>query len=295
MPSKTLLLHRRPVAVLLCLLAFIGCQKPQQPRTPVARIDNLTLTLEEIESRFDSSRGISQAQVHEYIQRWLTNELLYQEASRRGLDRTEDLEARLTDIRRQLAINALLEQEVYSLKSSLDPDDSVAAYFAQHKDDFLLSQDVVLISFVLFDERDAANTFRAQLLRGTSWNAAKYALMSDPLQSSHVITFTDSAYHTERSLLPAELWRVVAATPRREPSFPVRTAEGHYVLISWKLMRRGEVSDLDYVGGEIRSRIAISERQEAMDRLLENLRSRHVVQVLVSSVVQDSVSLRSQE
>jgi len=293
MPSKALRLPSW-AAALLCL-AVIGCQKPQQPRTPVARIDNLTLTLEEIESRFDSTRGISQAQVHEFIQRWLSNELLYQEASRRGLDRTEDLETRLTDIRRQLAINALLEEEVYSLKVRRDPDEKILSYFEEHKEEFLLTQDVALLSFVLFDERESANSFRTKILRGTSWGAAYEQLMSDPQQAMHVVTLVDSAYYTERSLLPAELWRIAIATPRREPSFPIRTSDGHYVLIAWKLSRKGERADLPYVMDEIRSRIAIAERQEAMDRLLENLRSRHVVQILVSSVPQDTASLRNEE
>ena len=68
------------LAVIAVLLLLWGCQKPQAARTPVARIDNQTLTLEEIEARFDSSQALSQAQVHEYIQRWLIDELLYRES-----------------------------------------------------------------------------------------------------------------------------------------------------------------------------------------------------------------------
>ncbi|MBI2619402.1 MAG: peptidyl-prolyl cis-trans isomerase [Ignavibacteriales bacterium] len=291
---KSLRLH---TGILLLISAFflLGCAKPQKPRTPVARIDNLTLTLEEIESRFDSSRGLSQAQVHEYIQRWLTSQLLYQEAVRRGLDQTDDLESRLADIRRQLAINALLEEEIFTLKSQTSSEDEISTYFEANRSEFIVSHDVALVSFVIFQDRDAANAFRLKVLRGTPWAVASRELLNDPLQAQATVASVDSVYHTERTIVPTQLWRVAVASPRQEPSFPVRTDEGYIILTVWKFTKRGEVADLPYVTQEIESRLAIARRQLATERLLENLRSQHVVQILVSSVPQDSVSLKMLE
>jgi len=279
----------------ILFLVVAGCQKAPQPRTPIARIDSRTLTLEEIEARFDSTRGISQAQVHEYVQRWLTDELLYQEAVRRGLDQTDDLEKRLEDIRRQLAINALLEQEIFNSASEESAEDELRAYYETNRSEFLLAQDVALVSFVFFRERDAANAFRAKVMRGTAWSEALNQTLQDPQQSSGIVMHADSSYYTAATLLPAELWRVVASGPRREPSFPVRTEEGYSIIIVWKYTRRGETADLAYMRDEIRSRLAINRRQQTMDKLLENLRSEHVVQIFISSVPQDTVSLKGQE
>lgn len=277
------------------ILLLAGCQKPQQPRTPIARIDSRTLTLEEIEARFDSSRGISRAQVHEYIQRWLTNELLYQEAVRRGLDQSEELETRLTDIRRQLAINALLEQEIYNEASQASAEEDIRSYYESNRGQFLVSQDVALVSFVFFKDREEATSFRNRVMRGTSWSAAKRDLFADALKRTGVVMHADSSYYTQSTLLPTELWRIISSIPRREPSFPVRTDEGFCILVVWKLTRQGDAADLSYVKDEILSRLAINRRQQTMDKLLENLRSKHVVQILISSVPQDSVSLRTQE
>lgn len=282
-------------AGLLAIAVLVGCQKPQQPRTPIARIDNRTLTLEEIEARFDSSRGISQAQVHEYIQRWLTNELLYQEAVRRGLDQTDELETRLEDIHRQLAINALLEQEVYDEASQASADDEIRSYYESNRGQFLLTQDVALVSFIFFKDRDEANTFRMRVMRGTAWSAARRDLFADPVRASGVVMQADSSYYTSSTLLPSELWRIISSIARREPSFPVRTDEGFCILIVWKFTRQGDAADLAYVRDEIRSRLAINRRQQTMDKLLENLRSKHIVQILISSVPQDSLSLRAHE
>lgn len=279
----------------LFTLVIVGCQKPQQPRTPIARIDSRTLTLEEIEARFDSSRGISQAQVHEYVQRWLTDELLYQEAVRRGLDQTEDLDRRLEDIRRQLAINALLEREIFNISTEESAKEELRSYYEGNRSEFLLTQDVALVSFVFFRERDAASAFRTKVMRGTSWSEATNQLFADPQLALSVVMRADSSYYTAATLLPSELWRVVASGTRQEPSFPVRTDEGYCVVIVWKYTRRGETAELAYVGDEIRSRLAINRRQETMDKLLENLRSKHVVQIFISSVPQDTLSLRGRE
>ncbi len=68
----------------------------------------------------------------------------------------------------------------------------------------------------------------------------------------------------------------------------MRTNEGFYVLIVWKLSRAGQVADLPYVETEIRSRLTIERRRRAMEALLETLRSKHAVELMVNSEVDTS-------
>jgi hypothetical protein len=72
------------------------------------------------------------------------------------------------------------------------------------------------------------------------------------------------------------------ASTKQEPSFPVHTDEGSYILIVWKLSRQGQIGDMAYVEQEIRSRLAIERRRHALDGLLERLRSKHAVELMVS-------------
>lgn len=269
------------------LLLLTACRERESTKTAVARIDNQTLTLEDIRARFDTSRGVSQAQLQQYIQRWLTDELLYREAVQRGLDQTKELNSRLEDIRRQLAINALLEQEVYTDKSEQAGDDEVDQYYETHKHEFVLQQDVALVSSVLFSERDAATSFRNTVVRGTPWSQALEKLRT-PVQS--VIARVDSVYYTQATLLPAELWKVAANFPGKNPSFPVNTSNGYFILIVWKFSREGDQADPRYVAPEIRGRIAIERRRRAYNSLVENLRAKHSVEVFVSPSGADTSS-----
>jgi hypothetical protein len=270
------------MVLLVVLLWFDGCRKAQPPATPIARLDDRTLTLEEVKGQVDSTRGISAAELNEYVRRWINNEILYDEAVRRGLDQSASVRDRLEDVRRQLAINALLDDEVYS-KGSVDiRPEEMAQYYAAHTSEFRLTNDVALMSFVLFRDRDAANNFRTSVLRGTSWKDALGQRLADANQAATILAHVDSVYRTQNTLLPVELWRVASASTKVEPSFPIRTSEGYYVLIVWKLSRQGQIADLPYEEQEIRSRLVIERRQRSLNDLLENLRARHSVEILVA-------------
>ncbi|HTP80387.1 MAG TPA: peptidylprolyl isomerase [Bacteroidota bacterium] len=277
---------RYVVAVLL--LVTMSCQR-EKLKTAVARIDDQTLTLEDIRTQFDTTRGVSEAQLQQFIQRWLTDELLYREAVRRGMDQTPELNERMAEIRRQLAINALLEKEIYNDASAQSADSEVTNYFESHKREFVLVQDVALVSYVAFHERDAATAFRNSVLKGTPWSTAVSALSG----SSALLSRIDSVYETQASLVPVELWRVASNASPREPSFPVNTSSGYCVLIVWKFERQGQPADLGYVEREIRGRLTVERRRKLYNALVENLRARHAVEVLISAG--DSSALKSGE
>jgi hypothetical protein len=268
----------RNIGVVLLLVLLSACQRNETPKTPVARLDNQTLTMEEVLARLDTTQAPSAAHVQSYIQRWITDEMLYREALRRGLDRRPDVDSRLNDIRRQLLINTLLDQEIYTEATTRSSDDEVRRYYEEHQREFTLTRDVALVSFALFPERDIANSFRARVVRGAPWNEA----LADAEIADAVIAQVDSAYFTAQTLFPAELWRY-AVSGLRGPSFPIRTDHGFYVLTVWKLQRQGERADLAYVEPEIRSRLTIERRRQMLDSLIQNLRSKHTVQVFVGS------------
>lgn len=269
--------------IAIILLSFVlGCGRNEPPQTPVARVDEEVLTLESIMARFDTSQAVSDAHVHEYIERWLLDELLYREAVRRGLDRREDIEMRVQDARRKFVINALLEEEVYAKTSVSIKPDEIRSYYEANRALFALTEDVAQISMMLFANRDAANAFRTTILRGKSWSEAKREMLENPEQWGLVGVVIDSAYYTSRTLLPPELWRIATGIGRKEPSFPVRTDEGFCVLIVWRLDRAGDPADVSYVADEIKSRLTIRARQQAYEEFVEGLRAKHSMQILLS-------------
>ncbi len=273
--------------ILIAAFLLASCKQTEAPKTPLARVDNETLTLEYVQSMLDSDSTPSHAQLQEYTQRWIVNELLYREAIRRSIDNSEELKSRVESARRQLVVNALLDDVINRSTSVESASENVAAYYNTHKNEFSLPTDVALLSFALFRDREAANTFRTKVLRGTSWNDALEQLQNNPQQAPSLVARIDSSYFTSSTLFPPELWRVASASQRTEPSFAIRTDDGFYCLIVWKFLRQGQLADIEYVEKEIRGRLAIDHRRQAVDSLLENLRARHVVEVFISSLPPD--------
>ena len=54
------------------------------------------------------------------------------------------------------------------------------------------------------------------------------------------------------------------------------------MLTVWRFNKQGQLADLAYVENEIRARLAIARRQHALDSLIQRLRSRHAVELLMS-------------
>ncbi len=262
----------------LLIITAIGCSKNALDKTPVARIDNQTLVLEEIRAHIDTTCEPSQAQIQQYVQQWLTEETLYREAMDRGLDRTDEMNQKVEDVRRQLAINALLEKEVYSKKTSSISSQDIHQYYDAHIKEFNVMHDIALISFALFRNRDAATEFRNLVLKGMPWNSAVNR------QAISIIMHLDSSYQTQATLTQAELWRVASKSVNRELSFPINTNNGYYILVVWKFIKQGQTADLQLVEEEIRGRLTIEHRRQLYDQLVQNLRAKHTIQVFVGMV-----------
>jgi hypothetical protein len=262
-----------------CLLSItvLGCTKNEPDKTPVARLDNQTLVLEEIRAHIDTAREPSQAQIQQYIQRWLTEESLYREAVNRGLDRTEEMNQKVDDVRRQLAINALLEKEVYSKNTSDVSAQDVRQYYDAHLKEFNALHDMALMSYVLFKTRDRATEFRNLVLKGTAWSSAVNQ------QSEGIVLRVDSTYQTQATMMPPELWRVASTSTNRELSFPISTERGYYILVVWKFIKQGQTTDFSLVEREIRGRLTVERRRQIFNQLVQSLRAKHAIQVYVTA------------
>ncbi len=125
-----------------------------------------------IHQQLDTSSGISEMQVRMFTRQWVNSELLYQEAKRQGLDRSEAVLRNLENARRELAINALIEKDIFNDTPQSISKEEIAAYFKNHVDEFALRDDIVEISLAVFSEREPAAAFREAALQGKGWEAA---------------------------------------------------------------------------------------------------------------------------
>jgi hypothetical protein len=262
----------------LLIFGFLlpGCAKRTREATIVARVDQAVLTTSELPPVADSSAE-ARRQAREFVNDWITSELLFQEAMHRGL--SDSVQLQLAAVRRRLLIDALLNQELYAGDTSLVNERDLHELYDAEGKRFLLREDVARISYVLFAGRDAANEFRTRVLRGVSWNDAVRQMSIDSVLNPQILQVADQQYFTKSTMYPEELWKLARTLPREEVSFAVTTQNGTYVLILHNFKKQGDVPEWDFIRNEIRERLLIEQRRQKYETLVARLRAQHEVEV----------------
>ena len=259
---------------------FAGCSREGPSRPYVARVGSVELREDDLAVGADSLARV-QGKSMAFINEWVVSELLYQEAQRRGLADSDLLRKQLEATRKRLAVEALLDREVYGGADAVS-DDEVAGAFKKNVSSFTLREEVARVSYALFADRDEANQFRASILRGSSWEDALAASTRDSTRAHGLRAVARNQYFTQATLFPDELWKLARTLPREEVSYVVKTAAGYCVLTVHSIKHVGETPEFDYVKSEVRDRLLIDRRRARYEQLVTDLRSRHNVEVNLS-------------
>lgn len=279
--TKESALRRFPFFFLLLLGLWPGCGESPSDGREVARVNNSVLTMDMIREQNDASHALTDDEIRQYVNRWITNELLYQEALQRGYHETETIRRKMDEARKQLSIAEMLEKEVYAAAEQTVTTGEIAAYYQQHSDEYMLREDLVRLSVIIFNTNDAATRFRASVLDATGWDESVNRFRSDP--AAGVVSYSDSLYFTQSSLYPPELWKVATVLGMHEVSFPINTSVGFIVMRSLGQYKKGTLSPIQYINNDIRHRLAMERRQQRYQEFLQRIRTKHTVQYMYST------------
>jgi hypothetical protein len=270
--------------LLVLLMAISGCTRESGHKPYIARVGTAEMTEDDLAASTDSLGRVPR-QPGEVVNEWIINELLSQEAARRGLTTTDVFRRQMESTKKRLAIAALLEQELFAEADTvLVNDAALTTAFKAAANDYVLREDVVLASYAIFSDRDAANTFRSSVLRGRHWTDALLLARVDSLTAPHLLRAAERQYFTQTTLYPPELWKLARTLARDEVSFVAKTDAGYYVLMVHRVKHQGEIPDFEYVRSDVRQRLLIEERRARYEKLVSDLRARHPVDIRLERV-----------
>ena len=138
------------------------------------------------------------------------------------------------------------------------------------------------------ESRDAANAFRATVLRGASWETALADLQAKTVRQSPVVRSVSRQFLSRSMLYPEELWKLARALAREELSFALRTDEGYVVLRTHQNFRQGELPPLEYARAEVRERLLMDLRRSRYEEFLGSVRKRYAIDIRESHAGPDS-------
>jgi hypothetical protein len=286
---------KNTTSVILCTLSVIltlSCQK-QPKATVIVRVGDAALTLEDAKSHIDTSRQPYNDQIQKYMMQWVNEELVNQEAKRKGIENDERFRYRMQEANRILVNQYFLAQYFYSDTVDIK-EELIQEYFKNHLTEFIVQEDVIKMNTVTFSTRDRASSFAASILHGTSWSNAVDAVLGDP--SSGIISNSIGKQYTQRTLFPVELWRVASTLKPSEVSFPVKTSNGFSVLMLISILKKGEQTEYAFVRDEVRERVLLEQRRKRYTDLIENLHQKYKVEMLFNPMINpDSDKIISHE
>lgn len=192
----------------------------------------------------------------------VTNEILYQEAKSRGVDKKADVNQRVQSAVRAVYARALLD-EVTNERSS---DDALRKKFEADKDKF--SQEQVKAAHILVKDQATADKVYKEVQKGGDFAklAAKYSM--DP---SNKDRGGDLDWFTRDRMVP-EFSQAAFALKKGEISKPVKTNFGFHII---KLEDRKTGQDFD----EVKDRVKMEVQRSIGTEYVAELRNKAKVEI----------------
>jgi len=267
----------------LALLSWLGCQEKPPPPDVVARVGQAYLTREELAHalqllpvQMDSTEASQQV-----IEQWITNQLLYQEALRRGLRNDPEVQRLLEENERSVLISALLEQlyqEEEAGEEGQPGPAEIQAYYERYKEQLRLREPYVRVrSLHTTREEDARAVHRtlreAKAVSDSLWEALVDRYAENPEEARLLAGryFPESRLFTAAVLAPL---REALQRLRDGDVAPIIEIDGHYYVL--QLVERlpaGTLPELRWIYDEVAQQARIQARKQIYARLVQRLRN----------------------
>jgi len=124
-------------ALAAIMMGLGSCKSKLETGTPLAKVGESTLTLEEVRRIFPAEyeQVLPRDQYLEFVKRWVDEEVIYQQALKSGLEKDSSVERKVEEMRRKLLIEEFLKRE--NAESTVEPDAmALSQYYEMHREDF---------------------------------------------------------------------------------------------------------------------------------------------------------------
>ena len=242
---------------------------PERHSTPVvARVGDAALTVAQVQNRVAPGLGPEEtvAQRREFVDKWIQQQLVYQEALAQGLDEYARVQQLLDEARRDVLVASFLNRE---FEAQVEISEfKITDYFATHSQEFLRTEDEIRAQHVLLNSQRHANTLRQKLVQGDSFEDAA---LEHSLDQSSKGAGGDLGYFGAEDY--PELWQACQNLTINRLSKPVESNRGLHLVRVLDRQEAGTVKDLEQVRREIVETLVHQHYRQQLDDLVQRLKS----------------------
>jgi peptidyl-prolyl cis-trans isomerase C len=261
---------KKYLILLFLLLPLFACAKKQEGKA-IASIDGDKITLQEFNAELDKipmnmkMLVASQSGKKDFLDRLIVKKLLLKEAKKDNVEKEKEFQDRLSDIKEQLTIEALLKKKVTS--ESKFSDEDLQKYYDGHKEEFKKPKEIQTRQIVVKTEQEAKE-IQGHIAKGEDFAelAKKYSM-----EPSAKTTGGDVGYHPKGTLIPAfeeaafKLTKVGQGTP------PVTTQFGYH-LIKLEGVKEEAYVPFAEVKDFVRQKLTQEKQTEVLKKYIDELK-----------------------
>lgn len=271
------LIARAAVFTAICLLA-VGCDDEPSEPSYVARVGDRYLLEADVQQALESlpaPQDSTEAR-RQIVEQWVTAEVLYQEAVRRGLAQDPEVRRRLRDSERSVLVNSLMSRLYEEYDVSPSPSE-MESYFERHKEQLRLRENFVRVRYVPTRTRQEAEEARRTLQEAAP--ADRDSVWSETVDrvgaAAAVAREITSNYYPESRLFadrPA-LQQVVVGLGEGQTAPVVETDSIFHVLQLAERVPPGTIPEPEWIEDELARRLMIQGRKQLYARQVQRFRN----------------------
>ncbi|MFC1493038.1 peptidyl-prolyl cis-trans isomerase [candidate division KSB1 bacterium] len=251
---------------------------------PVAAVENVRLSKEELDMGLNSSlKSYTSHEILQYVNKWVDQELLFQEAIRQNILPTEDMEFELEKLRKAMLIDRFLKERIDNIISVNE--NEVEAYYEANKNEFMAESN----SYKFEGIKTADNSFSNTILRELNNNESIITVYEQNREKCEILS-TGRQFITE-GLFPGPVANDFRnKTPARD--FSRITVSGDIWIV--RLIDRQDRNvpkQFESVRDEIYQKLLYTKKEEKYKELISRLRQNNKFEINLSVLV-DSTSTR---
>ncbi len=261
---------KKILVIALVWAAMFSCRKPEpevKSENVIVRVGEAVLTLEDLAVEIPAGMRdrISKEAMQDYAVRWINSQVLYQEARRRGLDQNPGIAKELQRVARELAVNALLQSEVYSDTAQVS-EARIQEFYNSNLESFRRNEQEARVYHLSVPTRAEADSLHRLLRFGGDFPrmARARALVSGDTSAWHLdISYSEAP----EAMRPIFRYREGTLAP------PVELDDGFHLFYMVQNFPSGTIRDLSVVHDEVARKVRARVRDDRYRTLLAELRA----------------------
>ena len=258
-----------PLGAWAALVFHVACDDPSEQSPVIARVGKAELTQADLAVQLPPGmEGGSESASSTFVENWVRQELLYQEALERNLDENARIQHLFEQTRRDLLVAALLDSEFEGREVAVT-EAMVEEYYQGRREEFLRSEMEIRVRHILVASARDAQARRQDLVQGSySFEAVARA---HSLDEKSKIAGGDLGYFS-REEHPV-LWDACRELVQNRLSNPVRTRYGYHIFEVLDRQEEGTVKELEQVRSPIVEILVRREHRQRLERFVDQLKS----------------------